>query len=212
MKTLVVGGRGTIGRAVAAALEERGHELLVADRSAPDEKDKEKEKIPKVDLEDPASISAMYDQATGIEAVVCAAGFAPFGSVARLSDADFELALRSKVMGQVNLVRSGLGHVSEGGVFVLTSGDLSQAPVEGSAAMSMAGAAVELFARAAALDLAGRYRVNVVSPAHVAESRLAMGLPAMPGVWAAELAERYVELVEGDETGVVVEVEPGGAV
>ena len=75
--------------------------------------------------------------------------------------------------------------------------------------MVLAFAAVEAFVRAAAIDLAGRYRVNVVSPVWVAESRVRAGLPPMPGIWAKDLAEYYVRLVEGDATGQVVEVVAG---
>ena len=64
-----------------------------------------------------------------------------------------------------------------------------------------------MFVRAAALDLEGRYRVNVVSPGWVAESRVKAGLDPMPGIWAEDLAEYYVELVEGDATGRVVSAE-----
>jgi NAD(P)-dependent dehydrogenase (short-subunit alcohol dehydrogenase family) len=67
----------------------------------------------------------------------------------------------------------------------------------------MTGAAVEGFARAVALDLDGRYRVNVVSPGWVAESRVASGLDPLPGIWARDLAVYYRRLVEGDESGAV---------
>ena len=50
-------------------------------------------------------------------------------------------------------------------------------------------------------DLADRYRINVVSPGWVAESRVAMGLEPMPGIWAEDLAAYYLRAVEGDATG-----------
>jgi len=90
------------------------------------------------------------------------------------------------------------------GPFTLTSGDLSQAPGPGRFAVSLTGAAVEMFARAAAFDLDGRYRLNVVSPGWVAESRVKAGHDAMPGIWARDLAEYYADLVDGDQTGQVV--------
>jgi NAD(P)-dependent dehydrogenase (short-subunit alcohol dehydrogenase family) len=132
---------------------------------------------------------------------------AAFGSVDELTDAGLRTTVDNKLLGQVNLVRLGLGTVTEGGSFTLTSGDLSQKPGPGTSAVSMAGAAVEAFARAAALDLKGRYRVNAVSPAWVAESRVKAGLDPMPGIWAEDLAQYYVDLVEGDETGTVVSAE-----
>jgi NAD(P)-dependent dehydrogenase (short-subunit alcohol dehydrogenase family) len=158
-----------------------------------------------VDIADPASIEALYGQTGSLDAVVCAAGVARFGALEDIDDEGFRVSLDNKLMGQVNLVRRGLGAVSEGGSFTLTSGGLSQEPDKGTVAVSMVGAGVEMFARAAALDLEGRYRVNVVSPGWVAESRVKAGLEPMPGIWARDLAEYYVDLVEGDQTGLVVD-------
>jgi NAD(P)-dependent dehydrogenase (short-subunit alcohol dehydrogenase family) len=200
MRVLVVGGTGTIGSAVSAALAARGHEVVRAAASRGDVR---------VDMADPASIDALYAAVGVQDAVVCTAGRAEFGSLDGLTDEAFRSSIASKLMGQVNLVRLGLGRVREGGSFTLTSGDLSQHPSPGSAAVTMSGAAVEAFARAAALDLEGRYRVNVVSPVWVAESRVRSGLPPMPGIWAKDLADYYVRLVEGDLTGQIVDVVGG---
>jgi len=110
-------------------------------------------------------------------------------------------------MGQVNLIRRGLGVVPEGGSFTLTSGTLSEKPEAETSAVAMAGAAVEAFARGAAIDLRGRWRVNVVTPGPVADSRVARGLDPMPGIWARDLAAYYVRLLEGTETGAVLTAE-----
>jgi hypothetical protein len=53
-------------------------------------------------------------------------------------------------MGQVNLVRFGVNHLSEDGVFVLTSGIFSQRPIPGVPALAMANGGVESFTRGAA--------------------------------------------------------------
>jgi len=198
MKILVVGGTGLIGRAVSAALEGRGHEVVRVgfrdgDRS--------------VDLSDPGSIEALYAGVGKADAVVCTAGIAVFGALQELDDDAFHTSIANKLMGQVNLVRFGVGPVTEGGSFTLTTGTLSQRPTPGSAAVAMAGGAVESLVRAAALDLAGRYRINAVSPGWVAESRVASGLEPMPGIWASDLAQYYVRCVEGESTGEVLEAE-----
>jgi NAD(P)-dependent dehydrogenase (short-subunit alcohol dehydrogenase family) len=198
MRVLVVGATGTIGSAVADALETRGHEVLRAGSSRGDLR---------VDLASPESIDALYRRAGLLDAVVCAAGVARFGALEELDDQGFGTSIDNKLMGQVNLVRKGMRAVSEGGSFTLTSGGLAQDPGEGTVAVSMVSAAVEAFAKAAALDLAGRYRVNVVSPGWVAESRLKAGLDPMPGIWAKDLAVYYVDLVEGNQTGEVVAAE-----
>lgn len=202
MRTLVVGATGTIGSAVADTFEGRGYEVLrVGSAGGP----------LTVDLAEPASIEALYRHVGDVDAVVCAAGIARFGALEELDDEAFRTSLANKLMGQVNLVRRGLGSVVPGGSFTLTSGGLSQKPEPGTVAVSMVGAGVEMFARAAALDLEGRCRVNVVSPGWVAESRVEAGLDPMPGIWAEDLAEYYVDLVEGNRTGEIVNAETAKA-
>jgi len=198
VRVLVVGVTGTIGSAIAAALEEAGHVVVGAARSGA---------AVEIDLGRHETILAAYEKIGSVDAVVCAAGVARFGSVDGLDDEAYRVSLDNKLMGQVGLVRAGLGRVSEGGSFTVTTGTLSTAPTPGSAAVAMAGAALEGFVRAAALDLVGRYRVNAVSPAWVAESRVEAGLDPMPGIWAADLARYYLRLVEGDESGAVLVAE-----
>jgi NAD(P)-dependent dehydrogenase (short-subunit alcohol dehydrogenase family) len=198
MRILVVGATGTIGNAVSDALEKRDHEVLRVGSSAGELQ---------VDIAAPASIDALYDAVGSLNAVVCAAGVAAFGAMDELTDEDFQSSIANKLMGQVDLVRRGMRAVAEGGSFTLTSGGLSQEPGPGTVVVSMVGAGVEAFARAAALDLEGRYRVNVVSPGWVAESREKAGLEPMPGIWAADLAEYYVDLVEGTQTGQILSAE-----
>lgn len=198
MRILVVGATGTIGGAVTQALLARGHQVVRAAATHGDLA---------VDMADPGSIEALYASARPLDGVVCAAGRAEFGKLTDLSDDAFRSSIASKLMGQVNLVRRGIGVVREGGSFTLTSGGLSQVPTSGTAAVTMTGAAVEAFARAAAIDLEGRYRVNVVSPGWVAESRLHAGLSPMPGIWAKDLAAHYVALIEGSATGQIVSAE-----
>lgn len=183
---------------MASALEAGGHDVVRVGRSSG---------AHTVDLADKAAIEALYDAVGDVGAVVCTAGVAVFGSVEDLDDEAYATSIGNKLMGQVNLVRLGLGRVSEGGSFTLTTGTLTTAPGPGTAAVAMVGGGVEAFVRAAAIDLDGKYRLNAVSPGWVAESRQAAGLPPEPGIWAADLAEYYVGFVEGNETGTVAEAE-----
>lgn len=198
MKILVVGATGTIGTAIATALEAEGDEVVRAGFSSGDHT---------VDLAAPDSVRTLLEAAGPLDAVVCAAGVAQFGALEELDDDAYQRSIANKLMGQVNLVRFGLDAVREGGSFTLTTGTLSVRPTAGTAAVAMVGGGVESFVRAAALDLDGRYRVNVVSPGWLAESRQAMGLEPMPGIWAADLAKYYVALVHGEANGQVVEAE-----
>ena len=81
-----------------------------------------------------------------------AAGRAAFKPLNALNDGDFELSLRNKLMGQVNLVRIGLGFLADNGSITLTAGYLSRNPAPGSAAVSLVNSALEGFGRAAALE------------------------------------------------------------
>lgn len=193
MRILIVGATGTIGKAVAAALGGRHDLVLASHQKAPEQ----------VDIANPASIQDLFSRVTRVDAVVCAAGHAVFKPLSALGDADFDLSLRNKLMGQVNLFRIGLGFVSDNGSFTLTAGYLSRNPAPGSAAVSLVNAALEGFGRAAALEAPRGIRVNVVSPPGIIETLQAMGRPAEGAVPAATVAQSYVWSVEGQETGQV---------
>ncbi|KND57676.1 short chain dehydrogenase [Candidatus Paraburkholderia schumanniana] len=107
-------------------------------------------------------------------------------------------------MGQVNLVRCAIGHIDEGGSVTLTSGTLAQQPMIGSAAVSIVNAGIEGFARAAALELQGKIRVNVVSPGWVAETLKSMGKDASQGIAAADVAEVYQRAIDEPISGQVL--------
>jgi NAD(P)-dependent dehydrogenase (short-subunit alcohol dehydrogenase family) len=199
MRILVVGATGTIGRAVLAALTPR-HQILSASRT--------KSAIA-VDLADPESIRAMYRSVGTVDAVVSAAGEARFAPLDRLSDTDFRFCLDNKLMGQVNLVRFGFEHVTNGGSFTLTSGVLAHKPMVGSAAISLVNSGIEGFARAAAIEAPRGIRVNVVSPPWVTETLAALGMDPTQGLPAATVARFYAQSVDGDANGTVLDARAG---
>ena len=191
MHVIVVGGTGTIGSAVAAALLPR-HEVVVAGR---------KTGVVSVDLALPESIRAMFQAVGKFDAVVSAAGQAKFGSLDDLTDADYLFSFSNKLMGQANLVRIGRQFIADGGSLTLTTGVLGQEPIKGSASISMVNAGLEGFVRAAALELPRGIRVNVVSPPWVTETLVARKMDPSPGMSAARVAQAYLASVEGTMTG-----------
>ena len=194
MRILLVGATGTIGKAIAAALGRR-HELLLASR----------QQAPlHVDIADPASIRGLYAKVGKVGAVISAAGQARFRPLDELSDADFRFSLDNKLMGQVNLVRYGLGSLTDGGSITITSGILAQQPSRGSGVISLVNAGLEGFARATALEAPRGIRINAVSPPWVTETLQALGMPLHGGLPAATVAQAYVRSVEGTETGQVI--------
>jgi NAD(P)-dependent dehydrogenase (short-subunit alcohol dehydrogenase family) len=191
MRVIVIGGMGTIGSAVVAALSGR-HEVVRVGRTRG---------TFQVDLASVESIRAMFQSVGKFDAVISAAGQAKFGSLDELTDADYLFSFSNKLMGQANLVRIGRQLIADGGSFTLTSGVLSQEPIKGSASISMVNAGLEGFARAAALELPRGIRINVVSPPWVTETLVARKMDPSPGMPAASVAKAYLASVEGTMTG-----------
>jgi len=191
MRVVVIGGMGTIGFAVVAALSLQ-HEVVIAGRTRGSIQ---------VDLAMPDSIRAMFQSIGRVDAVVSAAGQAKFGSLDELTDADFGFSFSNKLMGQVNLVRIGRAFLNDGGSFTLTSGVLSQEPIKGSTSISMVNAGLEGFVRAAVLELPRGIRVNVVSPPWVTETLVARKMDPSRGMPAASVAKAYLASVVGTMTG-----------
>jgi NAD(P)-dependent dehydrogenase (short-subunit alcohol dehydrogenase family) len=198
LRVLVVGATGIIGRAVVSALEPRHEVVAVSHRAGP----------LTLDLADSASIQRLYEKAGRVDAVVSAAGATRFRPLSELSEEDFRFSLVHKLLGQINLVRLGIRFVEAGGSFTLTSGTLARRPSPGGSAVSVANAGVEAFVASAALELPRGIRINAVSPGWVAETLKQMGHRPEGGTPAAAVARAYVEAVEGDVSGTVVE--PGG--
>lgn len=196
MRIIVIGATGTIGKAVVKALADR-HEIVRAGRRSGDLQ---------VDIASRESIERFFEAAGPFDALVSAAGDARFGPLEALTDEDFAFSVANKLMGQVNLVRSGLRHVRDQGSFTLTSGLLARYPVQGSAAITLVNAGLEGFARVAALEAPRGVRVNVVTPTWVSETLEAMGRDGSGGLPAATVARAYVESVEGTRNGEILDV------
>src|SRR5262245_31204129 len=119
MRVLIVGASGVIGRAIVAELGQR-HEIVTAGRTSGDVR---------LDITHSYSIRAAYKKLGTIDAVVSATGKVKFAPLEEMDAEGFEVGLRDKLMGQVNLVLIGREHVAEGGSFTLTSGVLDGDPI-----------------------------------------------------------------------------------
>ncbi|TSD88721.1 short chain dehydrogenase [Mycobacterium sp. KBS0706] len=189
MRIIVIGATGTIGTAVATALEKR-HEVVRASRNG----------SPSVDIEDTASIAALLAATGPVDAVVCCAASARMAPLDAPDEA-FLQGLQGKLLGQVALLRLALPHLRDDGSVTLTAGTFDP-PMAGAAFGALVNAGLEAFVRAAALELPRGLRVNAVSPGWVRETLAAMGRDG--GTPAADVARPYVAAVEGSAQGQVI--------
>jgi len=198
MKIVLVGASGTIGKAVDAELGAR-HDVVRVNRSSGDFQ---------VEIADPKSIERLYAQIGAFDAMVNTAGNVHFGPFEQFTGEQFEVGLRDKLMGQVNLVMLGLKHIRDGGSFTLTSGLLNDDPIREGVSAAMVNGGLEGFVHGAAIVLPRGLRINVVSPTVVEESLPAYG-PYFRGtkaVPASEAALGYAKSVEGAQTGRVYRI------
>lgn len=198
MKILLIGASGTIGTRIHETLS-RKHEVVQASRKGFDVT---------VDITDVNSIEKMYQEVENIDAVVCAAGPATFGLLAALSEEDFYVGIRGKLMGQVNLVRIGQKYLKDNGSFTLTTGILADDPIEGSTAVSLVNGGLNSFVIAAAQELKRGLRINVVCPTVVEDSAEAYAdfFPGFEPASMSRVVNGYVRSVEGLITGRVIRI------
>jgi NAD(P)-dependent dehydrogenase (short-subunit alcohol dehydrogenase family) len=198
MKIILIGAAGILGSAVNTTLNTR-HEVVRVGRRSGDFQ---------VDITDPTSIEQLFSKIGDFDAVVCTAGDVHFGPFAGITQDEFQIGLRSKLMGQVNLVALGLKHIRDGGSFTLTTGQINEDPISVGASGAMVNGGLEAFARSVAIELPRGVRINVVSPTVTEEAWSAFG-PFFPGqkpVPASEAALGYVKSVEGLQTGKVYRI------
>jgi NAD(P)-dependent dehydrogenase (short-subunit alcohol dehydrogenase family) len=199
MKILLVGASGTIGKRLYDAFSPR-HEVIKASITRGDVK---------VDFTDPASVKAFYAQVGPFDALVAVAGSGYIGPFDQTTEEHFYKGIRSKLMGQVNLVLYGQHYIKPGGSFTLTSGILADDPIRGGAVLTAINCAVNGFVVAASGELVTKgVRINVVSPGMVDDSVAELG-PFFPGHTPAAMPrviDAYVKSVEGIRTGEIIKV------
>lgn len=193
MKILVIGASGLIGKGVADELAKK-HEVIRASRNSE----------VKVDVNNPDSISQMYQQVGKLDAVAFAAGKVPFKPLAQLSREDFVSGITDKAIGQIDLVLKGIQHLNDGGSFTLMSGVLAREAIITGSVASAANGAIESFVMAASVELPRNIRINSISPNVLVE---APGyhdyFPGFEQVTLADVVRLYMKSIEGPQTGQI---------
>jgi NAD(P)-dependent dehydrogenase (short-subunit alcohol dehydrogenase family) len=201
-KVALVSGAGSgIGRAVAIRLAEEGAQIVVTSRAEAHVRETcglvGGDPLGLVlDLRDPASIDEAVARAVEsfgrIDTLVCVAGVDQPGepSVAETSDEEWNEVFAVNVTGVFRLCRAAVPVLSDGGSIVTVGSANGLAPRPNAAAYCASKAALLMFTRALALELAPRaIRANCVCPGVVDTplTDLFLGLSPDP----ASLREEY---------------------
>jgi NAD(P)-dependent dehydrogenase (short-subunit alcohol dehydrogenase family) len=198
MKILIIGGNGTIGKTVTERLSQ-DHEVIIAGRSSGDVT---------VDIASSSSIEKMFAEVGPLDAIVNIAGDAKWDHFENLTEEDFYIGIKSKMMGQVNLVRLGIPFLNEGGSVTLTTGILADEPVDMTTSAAMVNGAIQSFVKAVALELENGIRVNVVS-ADLVEDAYEKYKDYFPGntpVPMRKVVDGYIKCLFGRINGEVVRI------
>lgn len=198
MKIVIVGGAGTIGKAVVEALKPR-HSIITIGHSKGDIQ---------VDMTNLGSIDEMYKRVGAFDALIATAGTVHFGDFHKMMTDEYMIGINSKLMGQVNLVYKGLQYIQSNGSFTLTSGILSDDPIRYGCSASMVCSALNGFVRGAAIEMQRGIRINIVSPTIVTESLDQYGdyFRGYESIPAKHVALAYCKSVEGAQTGQIYKV------
>ncbi|GGI39027.1 short chain dehydrogenase [Mammaliicoccus stepanovicii] len=194
MKIIVVGANGTIGTAVSKELESNGHEVVKVGRNSGDYQ---------MDMTNIEDIKLMFEQIKEVDAVISTAGAANFDDLSELTPESNEVAVMSKLLGQINLVLIGQHYINEGGSFTLTTGVIMDDPIKGGVSSAMAGGGINAFVQSAAYELKRNLRINNVSPNVIEEALEDYGdfFKGYTAVPASKAAKAYLKSVEGIQTG-----------
>lgn len=198
MKILIIGGNGTIGKTVAAHFK-KANEVLIAGRNSGDVN---------VDIADSKSIKAMFEKTGKLDAIICIAGEAKWADFNVLEEEDYYIGLKSKLMGQVNLVRIGQNNLNPYGSITLSTGILADDPVAKTASASMVNGAIHSFVKAVALEIENGIRLNVVSSGMVEDAyeKYKNVFPGHNPIPMNKVVNGYVRSVDGRGSGEVIRI------
>lgn len=198
MKLLIVGGSGTIGKKVTSYFSDT-NEVITAGRTSGGVT---------VDISDSNSIKKMFEQTGKLDAIICIAGEAKWAVFNELSEENYYIGLKSKLMGQVNLVRIGQNYLHPNGSITLSTGILADDPVVGSTSAAMVNGALHSFIPAVVLEIKNGIRVNAVSLGMVEDSyeRYAESFPGHHPIPMNKVVNAYSRSVNGRGNGEIIKI------
>jgi len=198
MRILVIGGNGTIGNKITSHFAEK-NEIIIAGRKSGDIN---------VDIADSNSIKQMFEKTGDLDAIICVAGEAKWANFNELTEEDYYIGLKSKLMGQVNLVRIGRNYLNPNGSITLSTGILADDPVIKTTSAAMVNGGIHSFVQAVALEIENGIRVNVVSLGMVEDAykKYKDYFPGHNPIPMNKVVNGYVRSVQGRKNGEIIRI------
>lgn len=197
-KLVIVGATGTIGKKLADSFSKEYEIIAVARTTKPHQ----------MDMTSESSIRKFFHLIGQVDGLICVAGEAKWKPLQELTNEDFANAIASKLMGQINLVRTAVNYLHPTGSITLTSGILGDKPLLQTTAAATVNGGINSFVKAAALDIQP-IRINVVSSGVVEDtyekykSYFKETLPVL----MKELVNAYKLSLEGDMSGKIIRID-----
>ncbi|MFJ4689629.1 SDR family NAD(P)-dependent oxidoreductase [Streptomyces sp. NPDC088789] len=194
MTAVITGGTRGLGRAIAESFLREGASVLCAARNPYDIKELADDHpgrlgYQRTDVSDEESVRALVEAAVSrfgrLDILVNNAGVSRDGKIARLSLQDWESTVTTNLTGVFLCTRAAITPMEAqgGGRIINMSSCVSTRTAVGAAAYSASKAAVDMFTRTAALELAPkRITVNALAPGYIDEGMGAQ-LAANPRAW-----------------------------
>lgn len=196
MKILVIGGTGTIGTEVVSLLKQN-HDVVTVGRTSGDYQ---------INIEDKASIDKMFEDHKNYDGMISIAGDAELAPFHLQSEEQIDLAINSKLKGNVDLIRVASKNINPGGFIIITTGMASYEFMPGASSVSMALAGLEGYINAIQIEEYNDIRVRAIRPVIITETMKAFNIELPFSVSAAETALVYKHVVEEKNTDVIVNV------
>ncbi|WP_103865954.1 short chain dehydrogenase [Aquimarina sp. I32.4] len=159
MKILIISATGMIGSAVYNTLKEQYSEVFGAHRNSVS--------YP-IDITNKSSIEKLFKNLPKLDAVINAAGTAVWKPFSELSEQDYYTGIRSKLMGQINLVHIAQEYLNDSASITLTTGILAEHYEPNTTALSFIYGAIHSFINTVSNELKRGIRLNAVAPGAIA--------------------------------------------
>ncbi len=226
---VIVGGSSGMGKATAKLAKSRGAKVTIASRDPGKLQAAAAEigdvGLAPVDTTNEAAVTAWAASLGTVDHLVISASSAAHGAFTELTLDQLRAMFEAKFTGPYITAREVLPYLTDAGSITFFSGVLSRRPSAGATGLGAVNAAVEALTKGLALELAGRARVNCISPGMVAtEAYAAMPEEARQGMFAQvgdslpvgrvgqadEIAMAVVMAMEnGFLTGTVLDIDGG---